>query len=60
MTLDEALAYDASPSGHLACQHWCDTADGCTSRWGCTCGMERARDAIVTLQGEVNRRKEAR
>jgi hypothetical protein len=52
MNLDEALAYDAGPSGDLACEHWCDAVSLEHLR-PCNCGMERARAAIATLQAEV-------
>lgn len=54
MTLEEALAYDASPSGPLACEHWCHAVGhaGCC-RGDCDCGMERAREAMAALQAEV-------
>jgi hypothetical protein len=52
MTLDDALAYDATPSGDLACEHWCDAVSLERLR-DCNCGMERARVVVTVLQGAL-------
>lgn len=54
VALDEALAYDASPSGDLACAPWC-AGVGHALCCGdcCDCGMERARAVVATLQAAV-------
>lgn len=54
MTVTEALAYDASPSGPLACEHWCQAVGhGDCCRGECDCGMERTRTVIATLQAAL-------
>lgn len=56
MTLDEALAYDASPSGPLACEHWChEVGHGDCCSGECDCGMKQAREVVATLQAAVRR-----